>query len=98
MDDDRLMAVLSALGQRTRLDVFRCIRAAGVDGVQTGAVAEAVGMPVNYIARHLQILTEAGLISKHVRGRTATYVADEETAQAVGPALAVVLASGRATY
>lgn len=76
MEDDLLIARLSALGQRTRLSVYRAIAEGGPSGIQTGAVAQLVEMPPNYLAKHLQILVDAGLVAKHVRGRTATYVAE----------------------
>ena len=63
--------------------------------MQTGVIAEALQMPVNYLATHLQTLVAAGLIAKHVRGRTARYVVDESTAGSLVPAISAVLATPR---
>lgn len=76
MDKFRSLAALAALGQETRLDVFRLLVRAGTTGVPAGEIAERLGAVQNTISAHLKILTAAGLVRSQRESRVIRYFAD----------------------
>jgi len=76
MDKKTSLAALAALGQETRLDIFRLLVRAGPEGVAAGEIATRVGAVQNTASSHLKILTHAALIRPERDGRTVRYVAD----------------------
>ena len=67
---------LAALGQATRLSVFRLLVEAGPDGRKPGEMAEALSLPGATLSFHLKELAAAGLIQGEQQGRTICYRAD----------------------
>ena len=76
MDKKASLAALAALGQETRLDIFRLLLRAGGEGIPAGEIASRVGAVQNTSSSHLKILTHAGLIRPERDGRTVRYVVD----------------------
>jgi DNA-binding transcriptional ArsR family regulator len=76
MDKKSSLAALAALGQETRLDIFRLLVGAGAEGVPAGEVAARLGAVQNTVSSHLRILAQAGLIRAVRDGRIVRYVAD----------------------
>lgn len=76
MDKISALAALAALGQETRLDIFRLLVRAGADGVPAGEIATALGAIQNTASAHLKILAHAGLVRAERDGRIVRYVAD----------------------
>ena len=76
MDASHALAALAALGQPTRLSIFRLLVRKEPDGLSAGALAEAVGCPHNTLSTHIAILARAGLVKGTREGRTITYRAD----------------------
>jgi ArsR family transcriptional regulator len=70
------LSALSALGQSTRLRIFRHLVAMAPDPVPAGAIAEALDCPQNTLSTHLAILVRAGLIIGARDGRSIRYAAD----------------------
>ncbi len=70
------LAALAALGQPTRLEVFRLLVRKEPAGLSAGALAEAVGCPHNTLSTHVAILARAGLVKGMREGRTIIYRAD----------------------
>ena len=70
------LAALAALGQATRLSIFRLLVSAEPNGLSAGALAEGVGCPHNTLSTHVAILVRAGLVHGTREGRTITYRAD----------------------
>ena len=70
------LAALAALGQPTRLDIFRLLVRKEPTGLTAGAIAEAVGCPHNTFSTHIAILVRSGLVRGTRDGRTITYRAD----------------------
>jgi len=70
------LAALAALGQPTRLEIFRSLVQNEPTGLSAGALAEAVGCPHNTLSTHVAILARAGLVKGIREGRTITYRAD----------------------
>lgn len=74
MDKYAALEALAALGQETRLDIFRLLVRAGSKGLLAGQIAEGVGGRQNTVSSHLAILARAGLIESERDGRTIRYV------------------------
>ncbi len=68
--DERLAAdALAALGNRTRLRVYRLLVRAGRDGLIVGEVQARSGVAASTLAHHLATLAKAGLIDQERQGR-----------------------------
>ena len=72
------LAALAALGQPTRLEIFRLLIRREPKGLPAGAIAEAVGCPHNTLSSHLSILARSGLLRGTRDGRSIVYRADVE--------------------
>lgn len=59
----------SALGNETRLAIFRLFVRAGDAGTTTGQIATGLDIPLSTLAHHLDTLAGAGLIKQHKMGR-----------------------------
>jgi DNA-binding transcriptional ArsR family regulator len=70
------LAALAALGQPTRLEIFRLLMRREPDGAPAGAIAEAIGCPHNTLSTHLSILARSGLIRGARDGRSIIYRAN----------------------
>lgn len=60
---------LAALGNRTRLRVFKLLVRAGPEGTNIGTIQRLLGIPATTLGHHLGTLTTAGLVSQDKRGR-----------------------------
>ena len=78
MDFNQSLIALSALGQETRLEVFRLLIRAGLRGMQAGEIGEALNVRQNTMSTNLSVLVRAGLIRKEREGRAIRYYADIE--------------------
>ena len=76
MDKKLALAALSALGQDTRLEVFRLLVRVGEDGLPAGEIGASLGAVQNTMSAHLKVLDHAGLVRAQRDGRTIRYVAD----------------------
>ena len=78
---------LAALGNRTRLRIFKLLVRAGRDGTNVGSVQRLLSVPATTLAHHLGALTDAGLVTQERRGRevicTANYKAVNEVLEYV---------------
>ena len=70
------LAALAALGQPTRLEIFRMLIIAEPDGLSAGALAEKIGCPHNTLSSHVSILARSGLVNGTRDGRSIIYRAD----------------------
>jgi ArsR family transcriptional regulator len=77
------LAALAALGQPTRLDIFRVLMRREPKGLAAGAIAEAIGCAHNTLSSHLSILARSGLIRGTRDGRSIVYRADVEGMRAL---------------
>lgn len=76
MDRNRTLAALAALGQETRLDVFRLLVRAGGEGMLAGEIGAALDVRQNTMSANLAILHGAGLVRNRREGRAVRYFAD----------------------
>jgi len=67
---ERLAAMgFSALGNETRLAIFRLLVRAGDNGTTTGQIGTGLDVPLSTLAHHLDALVHAGLIKQRKSGR-----------------------------
>lgn len=76
MEKNDALEALAALGQETRLDVFRLLVKAGKDGLSAGAIADRLNVRPNTLSTHLNLLARAGLARSTRDGRSILYTAD----------------------
>lgn len=76
MDKSQSLDAFAALGQETRLDVFRLLIKAGPEGMLAGEIGEALGVRQNTMSANLTILAHAELIRNAREGRSIRYFAD----------------------
>jgi DNA-binding transcriptional ArsR family regulator len=60
---------LAALGNRTRLKVYRLLVKAGKDGLTVGEIQSRLSVAASTLAHHLATLAKAGLIDQERHGR-----------------------------
>jgi len=95
MSAPHALAALAALGQPTRLSIFRLLVHAEPKGLLAGELAEAVGCPHNTLSTHVAILARAGLVHGTRGGRNITYRADASGTRALISFLVNDCCSGR---
>ena len=76
MDESRALDGLAALGQDSRLRIFRYLVQAGTAGASAGTIAEELDIVPNTLSSHLGQLARAGLIKGAREGRSIRYAAD----------------------
>lgn len=73
MNKHGTLLALAALGQETRLDIFRLLVKAGDGGLAAGEIGERLGVLQNTLSAHLKILAQAGLVTQEREGRVIRY-------------------------
>lgn len=92
---DRLVSVFRALGDPTRLDVYRLI-AAQPDPICVCDIVERFDVSQPTVSHHLKILREAGLVTVSRRGVWAYYAAEPAGLDVAARALAALDPARRA--
>lgn len=69
-DLDVIADRLAALGNPTRLQLFRLMMRAGDDGVTVGALQKALDIPASTLSHHLRLLESVGLAERRKEGVT----------------------------
>lgn len=83
MDEDQAAERLAALGNRTRLRLYRLLVRAGEDGLNVGELQRLLDVPASTLAHHLGALARAGLVLQERRGREVVSRADYATMNAL---------------
>ncbi|MEY3632882.1 MAG: hypothetical protein RI937_1080 [Pseudomonadota bacterium] len=73
MKNTSAVLAFTALGQESRLNVFRLIVQRGDKGVTPSEIIELLGIPGATLSFHLKELTNAGLISSERQSRSLIY-------------------------
>lgn len=76
MDESEALSAFGALGQETRLGVFRLLVKAGPEGMLSGEIGTALGVRQNTMSANLAVLARSRLVSNRRDGRTVRYFAD----------------------
>lgn len=82
MNLDSVAPRMAALGNPTRLAVYRLLVRAGAPGLPVAAVQERLGVPGSTLSHHLRALREVGLVRQERRGTTLLCEADFEVMRA----------------
>jgi ArsR family transcriptional regulator len=61
---------LEALGNRTRLQLYRTLVRAGEDGISVGGIQERLDIPGSTLSHHLKRLVETGLVTQERHATT----------------------------
>lgn len=69
LSEQKAADALAALGNRTRLRIFKLLIRAGQEGTNIGTIQRVLGVPATTLAHHLGTLTQAGLVGQERRGR-----------------------------
>ena len=69
MDEEQAALRLSALGNPTRLRLFRLLVRAGPKGLNVGDLQRLLGVPGSTLAHHIAALVKADLLLQERRGR-----------------------------
>jgi len=76
MDLEHAARQLEALGNPTRLRIYRTLVRAGDDGLPVGALQGRVDVPASTLSHHLRQLVLTGLVSQERAGTTLVCRAD----------------------
>lgn len=76
MNQDQVIAGLSALAHPLRLQVFRALVVSGQPGLTPGVMQEALAVPAATLSFHLKELMTSGLVTQQRIGRNLVYRAD----------------------
>jgi ArsR family transcriptional regulator len=76
MELTEAVAALNALGQKSRLRVFRLLIRSGPRGMPAGDIAAQLSVPANTMSSHLAVLSRAGLVVSRKQGRSVIYAVD----------------------
>ncbi len=69
LNEELAATSLGALGNPTRLRLYRLLVRAGPSGLPVGTLVRTLGAPASTLAHHLACLTRAGLVEQEQRGR-----------------------------
>ena len=61
---------LEALGNPTRLSIYRILVRAGAEGMPVGHIQETLGIPASTLSHHCKRLIHTGLVSQERHGTT----------------------------
>ena len=69
---------LEALGNQTRLSIYRFLIQKGPDGVPVGSVQKELDIPASTLSHHVAKLVQSGLVHQNRESRTLFCMADYE--------------------
>lgn len=81
MENTVAIRAFLALGQESRLNIFRLIVQRGTDGLYPSQIQELLGMPAATLSFHLRELVSAGLLQVERQSRNLIYRANGELTQ-----------------
>ncbi len=87
-------AAFAAIGQPTRLQLYRALLAAGPSGLAAGTLADRLGVPPSTLSFHLRALEGAGLVAATRHGRSLVYAAQVARLRALLALLAEACCGG----
>lgn len=83
MDTEAVATRLEALGNPTRLSLYRLLVQAGDDGMIVGDIRRALEIPASTLSHHLSVLVQNGLVAQERRGRELVCRADYDVMRGV---------------
>jgi ArsR family transcriptional regulator, arsenate/arsenite/antimonite-responsive transcriptional repressor len=76
MDIKSAVTQLSSIAQEARLEIFRLLVQAGIEGLPAGSIGEKLKIPPSTLSFHLKELSNAGLINSRQVSRFIYYTAN----------------------
>lgn len=76
MENKLAVRAFLALGQETRLNIFRLVVHRGTDGLFPSQIQELLGIPAATLSFHLRELVSSGLLTVERQSRNLIYRAD----------------------
>lgn len=70
MKPEQAAVQLEALGNPTRLNIYRILVRAGSEGLPVGSVQEKLSIPASTLSHHCKRLVETGLVSQERQATT----------------------------
>jgi DNA-binding transcriptional ArsR family regulator len=70
MEVEKAAAQLEALGNPTRLNIYRILVRAGDEGLAVGSIQERIGIPGSTLSHHCKRLVETGLVTQERHATT----------------------------
>jgi ArsR family transcriptional regulator len=70
MKVENAAAQLEALGNVTRLNIYRMLVRSGAEGMAVGSIQDRLGIPASTLSHHCRRLVETGLLSQERRATT----------------------------
>ncbi|WP_159587971.1 ArsR/SmtB family transcription factor [Chelativorans xinjiangense] len=83
MKHEEAAAQLEALGNPTRLKIYRILVRAGGEGMSVGQVQRKLGIPASTLSHHCKRLCETGLVTQERQATTLICRANYLTMQAL---------------
>ncbi len=83
MNKQTTLAMLSALAQDTRLDIFRLLVKSGLGGLAASTISQRLEVPASTCSFHLKELRQGGVVTCCRNGRSLCYKVDFPAMQSV---------------
>lgn len=83
MNHEQAAAQLEALGNPTRLKIYRILVRAGEEGLSVGRVQEKLSIPASTLSHHCKRLCDTGLVSQERQATTLICRANYPSMQAL---------------
>lgn len=68
-EHESVARALAALGHEARLDIYRLLVQAGLEGLTVGQISSHLELAASTLAHHLRTLVDAGLVAQSKQGR-----------------------------
>ncbi len=79
MDNKSAVTLLSSIAQEARLEIFRALVRAGINGLSAGSIADKLGIPNSTLSFHLKELSHSGLVNSRQESRFIYYSANYQS-------------------
>ena len=83
MKIEKAASQLEALGNPTRLNIYRILVRAGAEGLPVGSVQDKLGIPASTLSHHFKRLVDTGLVSQERQATTLICRAEYPAMQAL---------------
>ena len=67
---EKASSQLEALGNPIRLQIYRLLVRAGIEGLPVGAIQDKLGMPASTLSHHVRKLVDTGLVTQERQATT----------------------------
>jgi ArsR family transcriptional regulator, arsenate/arsenite/antimonite-responsive transcriptional repressor len=79
MNNKSAVTLLSSIANEARLDIFRLLVQAGINGLAAGKISDKLNIPNSTLSFHLKELSHAGLVHANQESRFIYYSANYDS-------------------